>query len=229
MSGLRETLTHAFLQPPPPRPAAPTVGTFGAPGPKIPERSTIVGARAVVAVVGLAPGCGATTVARALAAALARRDHSGVAIVATAAAAPGSALAIPAASRLANRLGGAARGRLCITSAEPSAYVAPLVLDVPHGAAPSLVPNVTVLVADEASEPSLARLAAQTQAARDGRAPITVVNRATESDRWAGRAFAHLPPSRTAAWLAAAGWEPRGAFGAAIAKLAGACEEAACA
>jgi hypothetical protein len=174
-----------------------------------------------VAVVGLAPRCGATTVALALAAALARRDHAGAAVVVATGEAAGSALALPAASRLARRLGAAARGRLCITSAERPAHMAPVVLD---GVATSLLPNATVLVAHGDSEPALAQLAAQALAK-----PITVVNRAAHPERWNKRAFAHLPHSRTAAWLAAAGWEPRGAFGAAIDKLADACEEAACA
>lgn len=242
MSGMREALARAgawLVEPPPvsePPPVdfVPTDWSFGSPAPKTPDRSTGSVARPVVAVVGLAPGCGATTLARALAATLARRDHTGVAIVAGPIPAQGSSLAVRPASRLAARLastGSLARatGRLCLTSAEPStdlARLAPLVLDIPHGAAPSLLPNIWILATPGAAEPALAELAARALK-RGGRDPITVVTRPADPARWEGRAFIHLPHSRPAAWMAAAGWEPRGPFGAAVAKLADACEQAA--
>lgn len=222
MSRLEAALS--WLVEPPPSPA--TVRDFGSPATKIVERAAAIPRPPVIAVVGLTRGCGASTVARALAALLARRDHSGAAIVVGSVEPSGSALAVPAASRLAKRVDGAARGRLCITGAEPSAdlaRLAPLVLDVAHGSLPSLPVGLTILVVPGGAEPALAELAAK---ALDK--PLTVVTRADDLDRWEARAFAHVPDSRSAAWLAAAGWGPRGAFGAAITKIADACEEATC-
>lgn len=207
-----------LVEPPP----TPTAGDLGCPATKIPERAATP-RRSVVAVVGLTRGCGATTVAWALAAVLARRDHSGTAIVVASEEPRGSALAVPAASRLAKRMNASARGRLCITGTDPSVdltSLAPLVLDVPHGTVPSLPADLTILVVPGDAEPALAELAAK---ALDD--PLTVDTRADDPSRWDGRAFAHLPHSRKAAWLAAAGWEARGAFGAAITKIA----DAACA
>jgi hypothetical protein len=203
------------------------IRSFGSPAPKTPDGSPLA-ARPIVAIVGLLPGCGATTVARALAATLARRDHSGAAILSASGEPERSALAVPAASRLAGRIGAGAHaaGRLCIAD-EPSpllSRLAPLVLDVPHGATPSLPPDLTVLVVPGSAEPALAELAAQALGE-----PLSVVNRAADAGRWHPRAFAQLPHSRLAVRLAGAGWEPRGAFGAAIAKIADACEEAGCA
>ncbi|HEX6459318.1 MAG TPA: hypothetical protein VF032_10425 [Thermoleophilaceae bacterium] len=211
----------------PPRPDAGTDRSFGARSPKTPVGSAVA-ARTVVAVVGIAPGSGASTLARALAATLARRDPSGAAILIARGEDERPAPAVRAASRLAGRIGTAADavGRLCIVNEESPelAGVAPVVIDAPSGAASSLLPDLTILVVPGDAEPALAELAAKTL-----RDPVTVVNRASDSGRWDGRAFAELPHSRSAAWLAAAGWEPRGAFGAAISKIADACEEAACA
>jgi hypothetical protein len=86
-------------------------------------------------------------------------------------------------------------------------------------AAPGAKP--VFLVAPGNAEPALAALAAQNLDA------LTVVVSPDDPDRWEGRAFLTLPRSRLGAYLAAAGWESRGPFGAAIARLADACEEAA--
>jgi hypothetical protein len=188
-----------------------------------------VHARPVVAVVGLAPGCGTTTLARALGATLARRDHSGAAIVANPSHTPGSNLSARSAARLAALVasGGAparAAGRLCITSAADYAalaQLAPLVLDLPPGEHPDLMAaQLTILVAPGDSEPALAELAASAYSRT-----LTVVSRASDPERWHGRAFLLLPQSRLGARHAAAGWEPRGALGDAVGRLA----EAACA
>ena len=98
--------------------------------------------RPVVAVFGLAPGCGATVVARALAAELASRDATAPPPSTARSRAAGIPLATHAASRLARQLAevhGAetrAVGRLCLVGgAEPGAladtarHFAPLVLD----------------------------------------------------------------------------------------------------
>lgn len=238
---------------------APTVQLLGAPGPKKLHREPTIGsparearvgpmelrarpmelrlvpaepvplpARPVIAVVGLAPGCGATTFARALAATLARRDHSGAAIVASAHEAVGSYLATRSATRLATRQSGArAAGRLCLTSLDAAAQLAqlaPLVLDLPSAdTTHAALARVAILIAPGDAEPALAELAAQTLDA------ITVVTSTDDPSRWEGRAFLILPRSRLGARRAAAGWEPRGAFGAAVARVADACEERACA
>jgi hypothetical protein len=148
--------------------------------------------RRVVAVFGLAPGCGATVVARALAAELAARDASGTAAVACEARTSGIPLATQAASRLARALedlpGAATRavGRLCliegadqVTLADSSRQVAPLVLDAGSaslGGAPASLADRTVLVAVPAVEPALAKVAAECLA-RVGADSIIVLNR----------------------------------------------------
>jgi hypothetical protein len=199
--------------------------------------------RPVVAVVGLAPRCGATTLARALAARLATGDPSRAAIVAGQGDAPAFAPAARAAARLAARvgsggLGAQAAGRLCLASdgdhaglAASARRLAPLVLDVARDRSPSgaaSLADLTVLVAPGDGEPALAELAARS-IARAGREPVTVASRADDPSRWSGRAVAVLPESRSGARLATAGWEPRGALGAAVAGLASLCEEATCA
>jgi hypothetical protein len=149
--------------------------------------------RTVVAVFGLVPGCGATVVARALAAELAARDASGTAAVACEARTSGIPLATQAASRLARALedlpGAATRavGRLCLiegadqlTLAESSRQVAPLVLDAGSaslGGAPASLADRTVLVVSQAVEPALAKVAAEC-VARVGAESIIVLNRA---------------------------------------------------
>src|SRR5581483_632286 len=121
--------------------------------------------RVRVAVVGLGPACGATTVARGLAAALATRDPGGAAIVSSAAQAAGATLPpLRGASRLAARLPGAmAVGRLCVWhGSDPAGTVvsagplAPIVFDVPHDGPASdsaSLADATVLVAPGDAEP----------------------------------------------------------------------------
>jgi hypothetical protein len=232
-----------------PAPEPRTFLTSTAPGRKSQEREEVlppapvaplpspaaVNARPIVAVVGLAPGCGTTTLARALAAKLARRDHSGAAIVSGPEPEPATNLAVRSATRLAARVssGGEqarAAGRLCIACAgEPAtlAPLAPVVLDLPPGEHPQIEhAHLTILVAPGEAEPALAELAAR-NLSRHGREPLTVVTRAADVERWHQRAFLSLPSSRVGARLATAGWEARGQLGAAVARIADACEEAA--
>ena len=197
-------------------------------------------ARPVVAVVGLAPRCGTTTVARWVATVLAARDPDGAAIVATAAPRGTGAVRTRGAARLARRLGarsiGGARaaGRLCLVeSADHSpltlaaTYLAPVVIDAGHGtpaeAALSVADHV-LLVASPSVEPALGELVAQS-VARAAPEPSVVLNRAQEDMRWDGRADVVLPESRLSARRAGAGWEARGAVGAAVAELAAGLEE----
>jgi hypothetical protein len=198
-----------------------------------PPRPAELPLRAIVAIVGLAPACGATTLARALAATLARRDHSGTAIVAGTDESVGSQLAARGAARLAGRLGSPARaaGRLCLTRPDHEAVLAglaPLVLDLAPDSEPVSRAHLTILVAPGDSEPALAELAVR-RLAHGGTPPLIVVSGASDDSRWHDRAFLLLPRSRIGARLAAAGWEPRGAYGAAVARIADSCEEAACA
>ena len=194
----------------------------------VPAEPAPLPVRPVIAVVGLAPGCGATTLAGALAATLARRDPSGAAIVASAHEAAGSHLATRPAARLAGRQPGArAAGRLCLTSLDAAAQLAqlaPLVFDLSSAdTAHAALAHVAILIAPGDAEPALAELAARTLNA------LTIVTPTDDPSRWDGRAFLVLPRSRLSARLAAAGREPRGTFGAAVARIADACEERACA
>jgi hypothetical protein len=212
---------------------APTDWSFGARSPKKAERGTELRLvpsqpveRLLIAVVGLAPGCGATTLARALAATLARRDHAGAAIVVSPGEPKVSSLSTRPANRLAARLNAHAAGRLCLTRAEKLGSLprlAPVVLDLPGSdAAAATSAQLTILVAPGDAEPALVELAARTLNA------LTVVTHADDPARWEGRAFLVVPHARLGARLAAAGWEPRGPLRAAIDRLADACAEAAC-
>jgi hypothetical protein len=196
-------------------------------------------ARPVVAVLGLSPRCGATTVARALGAELGARDPGGACAVTATVPAGALALGFPAAGRLGRTLSPLARarvrpwGRLCLVEgpdraalAAAARYLAPLVIDVDQGgeapAAAALADHV-VLVAAPDTEPALAAVVSASLA-EPGPEPVTVLNRAPGQDgRWTGRAALELPESRAGAKLALAGREPRGALGAAVADLADAC------
>lgn len=192
--------------------------------------------RAVVAVVGLGPGCGATAVARALGAELAARDEDRACAVTAAKARGAVSLGLPAAGRLARSLeavpGAVTRacGRLCLVECPDSAalagavlYRAPLVLDIaePHEASvAAALADSLVLVASPRTEPALAAVMAESLG-RIAARPITVLNRAVaEEGRWSGRAEFELPESRMGAQLALAGREPRGELGLAVARLA---------
>lgn len=192
--------------------------------------------RQVITVFGLARGCGATVVARALAAELAARDPGGVAAVFGEARPGGIPLATHAATRLARVLedvpGAAPRavGRLCLVGgADPlrlsdtARHHAPLVIDAGSealGGAPASIADRTVLVTTQHLEPALARVGGEC-IARVGPAPVVVLNRAPHDQRGA---FA-LPNSPMGARLALGGREARGELGRAIAELADLCEE----
>jgi hypothetical protein len=210
--------------------------------------------RTVIAVFGLAPACGATVVARALAVELAARDPTGTAAVECDARASGIPLATRAASRLALALEDLPRattkavGRLCLvegpdrlTLAESSRHLAPLVLDAGSasiGGTAAAVADRAVLVATPGVEPALARVAAGCLA-RVLTESIIVLNRVRpDGDRRAGgeagaasgadtpgtAESVRLPETRMGAQLALGGREPRGDFGRAIAVLANRCE-----
>ena len=234
---------------PAPRPIAAALAAAGAwlldpAEPARPETLTAPAAlRPVVAVFGLARGCGTTVVARALAAELARRDPVGAAAVHCDEGASGIPLATPAATRLARALAdvpGAdtrAVGRLCLIGGADGArvvdgarYVAPLVLDAGAtalGGAPAALADEAVVVATPSVEPALAAAAADCLGRLD-REPIVVLNRAgpraAASTGWAGRAAHVLPESRMGAQLALGGREPRGSLGRAVCELADRCE-----
>jgi hypothetical protein len=190
--------------------------------------------RPVVCVFGLARGCGATVVARALAAELAVRDPTGAAAVACDARPAGIPLATHAATRLALALedvpGAAPRplGRLCLVDgadplrlADTARHHAPLVIDAGSaalGGAPAAVADVTIVVTKLTLEPSLARVGADC-IARVGPAPIVVVNR-TPHDQSGALA---LPNSALGARLALGGREARGELGRSVANLADLC------
>jgi hypothetical protein len=194
------------------------------------------GQRPVICVFGLARGCGATVVARALAAELATRDPAGAAAVCCEARPAGIPLATRAAMRLARALedvpGATPRavGRLCLVSgADPPAlsdtarYFAPLVIDAGSaalGGAPASIADHTVLVSAQAVEPALARVGAAC-IARLGSEPVVVLNRAPHDQSGAMA----LPNSPLGARLALGGREARGDLGRAVAELADLCED----
>jgi hypothetical protein len=192
--------------------------------------------RPVVCVFGLARGCGATVVARALAAELALRDPAGAAAVACDARPGGVPLATQAATRLARVLEdvpGAARramGRLCLVGgadplrlADTARHHAPLVIDAGSdaiGGALASVADRTLIVGTSGVEPALARVGAEC-VSRVGPAPIVVLNRAPHDQHGA----VALPNAAIGARLALGGREARGELGRAIADLADLCEE----
>jgi hypothetical protein len=189
---------------------------------------------AIVAVIGLARGCGTTTIARALAVELARRHFSNAAAV-QAATAPAPALSTAAARRLARRVGPDARpcGRLAVVCDETRtrelamARDVPLVLDVGHGTPPEpalALADRALLVASPDVEPALAGVAAE-RLARDGLPPLVVLNRALDADRWGEVPDISIGESRLGARLVLAGRDPIGALASAVAALANACEE----
>ncbi|MEA2451136.1 MAG: hypothetical protein QOG63_3068 [Thermoleophilaceae bacterium] len=190
--------------------------------------------RPVVAVVGLGRRCGTTTVARGLAVELARRDPAGAALVSAGSLPGGSALATGGARRLARALGGRPVGRLALVAAEDPALrqlavdrPAPLVLDVGHGTPPEgalALADRAVLVASPEVEPALAGVAARALA-RDGVAPLVVLNRALEVAEWSEPAAAVVGESRLGARLALAGRDPVGPLRAALETIADGCLE----
>ena len=205
-----------------------------------PDRSPApLEARPVVAVVGLAKRCGATTVARAVAAELAGRDPAGACAVTSSAALATLPLGLPAAARLTRTLSplfaGRARacGRLCLVEApdrprlaDAVRYTAPLVLDVEDPAdasAAAVLADHVLLVGSPATEPALAAVLGESLK-RVGPDPMHVLNRAgRDAERWEGRSDAELPDSRMGAQLALAGREPRGQLGRAVAELVNRC------
>jgi hypothetical protein len=195
-------------------------------------RRAQLGDRVAVAVVGLGPRSGATTVARALGAELALRDVGGACAVT---AATGSALPLgtAAAGQLARALAGVgdtrACGRLCLVDAPDrvdlagaALSMAPLVFDVAEpseAAAVAVLAQRVVLVGGPRVEPALSSAMAASLA-RVGPAPLVVASRPAEDSRWGGRADIEIPHSRLGAQWASAGREARGALGLAVAALA---------
>jgi hypothetical protein len=187
--------------------------------------------RPVVAIIGLGPRCGATTIARALAVDLARRDRCTAAIVSAAGRGPAPAVATAAARRLTRALppgAAAAAGRLCLVDPDApsvrelaSSRPAPLVLDVEHGGPPEgplALADAAVLVATPAIEPALADVVAASLSR--GEALPIVLNRAVELGAWEGREVLAVGEARLGARLALAGRDPTPGLARPIAELA---------
>ena len=212
----------------------------GEPAPALPEPLFREPAHPVVAVIALAPRCGASTLARWLGAELAGRDPEGAAIVLSprpSGAGPLRSGSVASLDRAlaARRIGPVrAAGRLCLLDAAEhspltvaATCLAPLVIDGGHGASAAGLTSLAdfvVLVAVPSVEPSLAAVMAASLA-RTGPEPFVVVNRADEAERWEDRPGLLLPSSRLGARRAAAGRAPGGALGVAVARIADACEE----
>jgi hypothetical protein len=195
------------------------------------EADTVRDSRVVVAVVGLGPRCGTTTVARALAIELARRDSASAAFASTAARPATPALATGAARRLARTLpleAAVATGRLCLLDPDDPgvrelvrARPAPVVLDVEHGRppqGPAALADHVVLVAAPAVEPALADVVRDCLTP-DGITPL-VLNRAFEDGSWRGRGGVRVGEARLGARLVLAGRDPTPALARPIAELA---------
>lgn len=196
-------------------------------------------AHPVIAVIGLAPDCGTTTLARALGVELGGRDAVAAAAVAGSDRPSRVPLAAASAGRLARALGvvdGSAprtAGRLCLVSPTDHValvaavrHLAPLVLDVGHGGAPGVAASLSdhvVLVAPASAEPALAAVVAAS-IARVGPDPLLVVNRTFEPAAWKDRGALLVGETRAGAKLALAGRDPRGSLGEAVAELADTCE-----
>ena len=219
-----------WLVEPPPEAALPPGRTLAV----VPPRSY-----PLLGVVGLARRCGATTVARALAAELASR-HGGAAVVASPArpavvALGSSGAATFLAETLAQLDERRAAGRLCLAAcADPALLaaatrqVAPAVMEVEPGCAAldaARVLDRIVLVATPGLEPALAAAVAETIAAV-AEQPLIAVNRAHDHGPWLVRAYVLVPDSRVGARLALAGREPRGWLGKALEQLADLCAPA---
>jgi hypothetical protein len=179
------------------------------------------GLRPVVAVFGLARGCGVTVVSRALAVELAGRDAAGTAAVHCDSRPAGIPLATSAAARLAKALqdvpGADTRavGRLCLVAgaeraalADTARHFAPLVLDAGSaslGGAPAALADRVVVVAAPATEPALASVAVECLG-RLGCEPVVVLNRtparnAVEAaSTWADRSPARESDEPPSAW-----------------------------
>jgi hypothetical protein len=207
-----------LLEPAPPRPR-----------PAEPE----IDQRPVIAVIGLAPRCGTTMVARALAIELAQRDRTGAAIVSASTRGQAPAIAMAATRRLARALppeSVAAAGRLCLLDPDEPALrelatsrPAPVVFDVRHGEPPEsalALADATVLVAMPSVEPALADVVAASLT-RSGRTPVIVLNRAVDPGPcWAGRDALSIGEARLGARLALAGRDPTPGIARPIAEVA---------
>jgi hypothetical protein len=211
------------------------------PAPDEPETLTVVPPRSypLVGVVGLARRCGATTLARALAAELASRE-GGAAVVASptrpaVVALGSSSSAAHLAETLAHLDERRAAGRLCLAACGDAAVlaaatrqVAPAVMEAEPGSAALDAASVldrVVLVASPALEPALAAAVAQT-IADVAAPPVVAVNRASDHGPWLLHADVLVPDSRVGARLALAGREPRGWLGRAVGQLADLCAAA---
>jgi hypothetical protein len=199
------------------------------------------GPRLVIAVFGLAPGCGSTVISRALAVELALRDQHGAAAVACHDLPAGFSLGSQSALRLARAVadvpGASTRsvGRLCLVAgahprllAETVRHHAPLVIDGGSdslGGSDAAAADRIVLVVSADQEPALAAVAARALE-DDGPAPIVVANRVRPggAHEWQRRDICVVPDSRVCSQLALSGRDLGGTFSRAIADLADRCE-----
>ncbi len=211
-----------LLEPPQPRPAV-----------AVPDPP-----RPVVVVRGLTPRCGASTVARGLAAVLAYGEPSGAAIVVGPLAGAGLKLATPGAARLAREVcelgcdGVRAVGRLCLVPAEePVALIAaerpcPVVIEVAISSPPGealAIADHTVLVSPADTEPAIAA-AVENSLSRDGHSVEVVVNRVDDAPQIGVPDGATvLPDARLSAQVALACRGAHGALAEPLERLAERC------
>ena len=187
-----------------------------------------------IVVMGARPRCGASTIARGLAAMLSVPGARPAHLISLAAApssreqAPGTLAGgtlweIPTALREEGEVAeyGQTVARL---AGSPSA----LVWDVPadharRAEAAARAAHVTLLVVPGNGEPALGELLAEMLSQRHGR--VLVVASRAEPERWRGKAAVSLPESRIGALLALRFRRPQGGFGFALSELAALVEE----
>jgi hypothetical protein len=97
--------------------------------------------------------------------------------------------------------------------------------DVPRAAGAIQASDVVVCVAEGTAEPALCALVGDMLAERYGSRVLLVANRVRDEEAWAGRCAVAVADSRLAAILIARGRAPGGAAGAAVARLAELVEE----
>jgi hypothetical protein len=91
--------------------------------------------------------------------------------------------------------------------------------DVSRAAGAIQACEVVVCVADGEAEPALCALVSDMLGERYGRPVLLVANRVRDDDAWAGRCAVAMPDSRVAAMVISRGRAPGAAFGAAIERL----------
>ena len=220
-----------LLEPAPASPLPSPPSAFGAP-----VRATVRDLK--VAVVGLTPGCGSSTIARGLAIALGGQGARSAQLISVAADGDGNSGGWLADKTFAGgsrwEVPGGLDGDAIVEHASTIARVAggPVAIvwdlassEIGRARQAALEADAVVLVAGDRSKPALAQLVSCMLSERFGRV-LLVATRVADPSRWRGRAIASVPESRLGAALLARGRRPAGGLGAALVQIASAVEDA---